>query len=230
MTTGAGDKKQVAILCALGTLAAYLLYANVLTGPDGRQPVAHAARQVPPGAPAPPGGDPAARSWERTRMRRASQGSGQFHPVLRSKRAEDRIDPMSVDPTLRLDLFAKLQSQSSAAGSRNLFQFWQPPQTKPPAKPEPPIMPAPPVTAAAPPPPPPAPLPITFKYYGYSTASDNGRKTAFFLDGDQIMAAAEGGTVKRRYRVIRIGAKSVVVEDVESKRQQPVALAEEAGG
>ena len=73
-------------------------------------------------------------------------------------------------------------------------------------------------------------MPITLKYYGYSTARANGKKQAFFLDGDDILVAGEGDTVKRRYRVVRIGVNSVVMEDVDSKRQQPVALAEEAGG
>jgi hypothetical protein len=53
---------------------------------------------------------------------------------------------------------------------------------------------------------------------------------AFFLDGDDILIAFEGETLKRRYRVVRIGATSVLMEDVELKHQQPVPLAEEAGG
>ena len=147
---------------------------------------------------------------------------------------------MTIDPTLRLDLLAKLQNEDPASGGRNLFQFGQPP----PPKAELPKGPRAEGRALdvcrtpaagvqnesareAPTPPPP---PITFKYYGYSTARANGKRTAFFLDGDEILVAGEGDTVKRRYRVVRIGVSSVIMEDVESKRQQPLALAEEAGG
>ena len=127
--------------------------------------------------------------------------------------------------------------RSLPADSRNLFTFGVPPPPKVelPKGAEPKIVPTTfvgprqlPVVqnesareAPAPPPP-----PITFKYYGYSTARANGKKTAFFLDGDEILVAGEGETVKRRYRVVRIGVSSVMMEDVESKRQQPLA----AGG
>ena len=147
---------------------------------------------------------------------------------------------MTIDPTLRLDLLAKLQNEDPASGGRNLFQFGQPPPPKAelPKGPEPKVVPSTFVgprqpgvqnesAREAPTPPPP---PITFKYYGYSTARANGKRTAFFLDGDEILVAGEGDTVKRRYRVVRIGVSSVIMEDVESKRQQPLALAEEAGG
>ena len=50
---------------------------------------------------------------------------------------------------------------------------------------------------------------------------------AFFLDGDEISVAAEGDTVKKRYRVVRIGVNSVLMEDMESKRQQSLPLTEE---
>jgi hypothetical protein len=75
----------------------------------------------------------------------------------------------------------------------------------------------------------PPPPPITLKYYGFSSPPGAGTKTAFFLDGEDILVAKEGETVKRRYRVVRIGVTSVVMEDTDSKRQQTIPLAEEAG-
>jgi len=36
--------------------------------------------------------------------------------------------------------------------------------------------------------------------------------------------------VKKRYRVVRIGVNSVLMEDTESKRQQSLPLAEEQPG
>jgi hypothetical protein len=66
------------------------------------------------------------------------------------------------------------------------------------------------------------------KYYGYTSPRVGGGKTAFFLDGEEILVAKEGDTLNRRYRLVRIGVSSVVMEDTESKRQQTIPLAEEA--
>jgi hypothetical protein len=90
--------------------------------------------------------------------------------------------------------------------------------------------PDPPKVAELPPPPPPPPAPPTFKYYGLATKRINNKKTAFFLDGEDIIFATEGMTVKSKWRVVRIAAESVMLEDVQSKKQQPLALSEEAGG
>ncbi|HEY1336843.1 MAG TPA: hypothetical protein VGF59_05005, partial [Bryobacteraceae bacterium] len=159
----------------------------------------------------------------------------EFHPVLRSKRQDEHIDTAKVDPTLKLDLLAKLQQVEPSAG-RNLFQFGAPPARKEEVAlkgPEPIVRPF--VGPKQPPPPPPKmtpveppPPPIPYKYYGYTIARDNGRKTAFFLDGEEILLANEGQTVKRKYRVVRIGTNSVVMEDVDSKKQQTLPITEEA--
>jgi len=89
------------------------------------------------------------------------------------------------------------------------------------------------VAAFDPPPPPPVkvdppPVPFNAKYYGLATAASNGRKRAFFLDGEDIIIKAEGETVKGHFRLLRIGVTSVIVEDTETKRQQTVQIAEEA--
>ena len=241
MTLGTQDKKKVGFLIALGLLAAYMVYSNLIAGPDGgsrpsepAQRTAAAPQSTVPAPAAAPGGQaPAARAP-------ISRGrSEEFHPVLHSKRPEDRIDPMSVDPTLRLDLFAKVQKVDDAGATRNLFQFSTPPPPKAPPElpkgPEPKVKvgPVQPVAAAKPAPgpavEPPVP-PVPLKFYGYATFRQNGRKTAYFLDGEDIVIAAEGDVVKRRYRIVRIGPNSVTVEDTDAKRQQTVPLVEEAQG
>ena len=80
------------------------------------------------------------------------------------------------------------------------------------------------------PPPPPPPPPITMKYYGLATKRIDNKKTAFFLDGEDIILATEGMTVKRRYKIVRINAESVVIEDTDVKREQTVKISEDAGG
>jgi hypothetical protein len=47
------------------------------------------------------------------------------------------------------------------------------------------------------------------------------------MDGDEIVIAAEGEMVKRRYRVIRILATTVQVEDTEGKRTVTISITEE---
>jgi hypothetical protein len=239
MTLGTGDKKKVGLLCALALAGGYLFYANVLAGPDtSPAPAAPAPRAAePPQDLAPPAPAPApapARPRASSRAR-----SDEFHPVLRSSREEDRVDPATIDPILRLDLLAKLQNENPAGGARNLFQFGQAPLPKAelPKGPEPKIVPkgpkGPPLPVTAGPPkaaPEPPPPPVTFKYYGYANSRGSGKKTAFFMDGDDILVAAEGDTLQRRYRVVRIGVNSVVVEDTVSKRQQPVPLTPEPAG
>ena len=229
MKLGTNEPKKVAVLGGLVLLAGYMVYSNVLSGPSVPKVSARVAAALPEEAPVPA-------EAGRATPPRAGQTRGrsdEFHPALRSKRPEDRIDTEKVDPTLRLDLLAKLQEVELPATGRNLFQTGPPPVKAEPLKgPEPKVIPQAVVARVEPPPgPPPGPPPLNIglKYYGFSSAPGNSLKTAFFLDGDDIFMAKEGETVKRRYRVMRIGVNSVVMEDTESKRQQTIPLAEEAG-
>jgi hypothetical protein len=243
MKLGMENKRNVVILAVFTAGAAYSFYANVLSPASGvsSSPESTTAPSA-PRALAPPSSEPAPEGAEvrvgpppgAPRAASSRTLSDEFHPSLRSTRPEDRIDPMGIDPTLRLDLLAKVQAVDLAGGERNLFQF-APPPPKPDALkgPEPKILPKTPAPAeaekkeAAKPVDPPPP-PITLKYYGYSTMRDNGLKTAFFLDGDDIVMATEGQVVNKRYRVVRIGVTSVVMEDTQSKRQQTLPLQPDA--
>src|SRR5690242_283487 len=121
------EKKRVTILgCVLALGVCYWVYDNVLSAPD-----VPAASTTPRAGSAPiapitpvPGGGPAKSAPTVTRGKARSE---EFRPVLRSKRLEDRVDVTNVDPTLRLDLLAKVQGVDLAGGARNLFQFGQPP-------------------------------------------------------------------------------------------------------
>ena len=236
MKLGTENRKKVGFLAALALLAGYLLYSNVFSQPDrGGPPPApqEPARASVPALPGPEGAPGQNAPHAPDSNRGASRGRNEeFHPVLHSKRPEDRIDPFTIDPILRLDLLAKVQGVEPAGGSRNLFQYGPPPVKAALKGPEPKVIPQPvvPVTDAAKAAGPPPPPPIALKYYGFSTARNNGRKVAFFLDGDEISVAGEGETVKKRYRVVRIGVNSVLMEDTESKRQQSLPLTEEQPG
>ena len=73
------------------------------------------------------------------------------------------------------------------------------------------------------PPPPPPPPPITLGFYGYA-AEKGGQKQVFLLHGDDIFIASEGDVVDRRYRVGKIGAASVQVEDIPYHNTQTLPL------
>ena len=238
MKLGAENKKQVIILAVLGMGALYGVYSSLLSGPSSAPspspaPVprpAHAAAVAAPEPEAQPAGPPRAPS--------TAGRSDEFKPKLRSKRPEERIDPTRVDPTLRLDLLARLQAVPAPGGAHNLFQIAPAPvKAELPKGPEPKVfssasrwgprdLPPPPGPTLRPPPPP--PVPINVKYYGWAAPSGSERKRAFFLDGDNVIIGSEGETLKGHYRLVRIGPNSVVVEDTNDKTQQVLTKVEDA--
>jgi hypothetical protein len=171
-------------------------------------------------------------------QRRALGGraAGDFHPKLRDNRPENRRDPTKIDPTIKLDLLAKVQGVPLEGGARNIFQFGAaaPPPDKTPLPKVNPINVSKlaPTGPAPPPGPPPAPTapPIPLKYYGFSSIKGEPRKRAFFLDGEDIIVAWEGDTVKNRYKVVHVGVNSVDMEDTQFKAKQSLPLAEDIAG
>ncbi len=174
-----------------------------------------------------------------TRARSQREASQEFRPTLKAKRPEDRPDPTTIDPTLQLALLTRLKDVKLDRGStRSLFDFSAAPvaivkapdpgKIKPGAKGAtvavvtPPAVPGPP---PGPPPPPPAPK-IPLKFYGFIENKQSRTKRALLLEGEEIFVAIEGETVKKRYKVIRIGINSVVMEDTEFKSQQTLPLEE----
>ena len=249
MKFGTEDKKKVWVLAGLGVVAAYFVYSNLFSDSspapapksalvtDRERIAAEATGTAPAAVPGPLAASQQAAPPRQLGGASRSRGD-EFHPSLRSKRKEDQINPLTVDPTLHLDLLAKVQNVKLDGGQRNLFQFGaaevahlsgEEPKIvpkRPRMGPEPPAPPAPP---PLPPPPPPMP-PITMKYYGLATKRIDGKKTGFFLDGDEIILATEGMIVKKRYKIMRINPETVVVQDLEVKRDQTLKIAEDAGG
>jgi hypothetical protein len=231
---GAENRKKVYALAALLAGLGYAFYANVIaTGPSS----ASASRGAPPPAPLAAMPAPASEDSAPPASARGNRiRSAEFHPVVHAKRAEDRVDTTNVDPSLHLDLLAKLESVPPAGDGRNLFAIGA--DVPKPSGPEPKVVVAKPKPVIGPPPipgpvvagpVPEAPLPpITFKYYGFSTVRKDGRKEAFFLQNDIILIKAEGDIVAGSYRLVQIERATAVVEDVKSKRRQTVVLAEEA--
>ena len=234
---GAEPKKMAMLVATLVALVVAYKWSSAPSVPEQSAPADPPKAAAPPAPiisrdPTPiPGTNP-------VQPRKAARGGqaeaivSDFHPTLK---VPEGTDVTAIDPTLQLDLLAKLQKVPMEGGSKSLFEFSQPPPPPPPkviikpgpvaeAKPEPPKPAAP---SGSPPVPPPPPIPL--KFYGYAGTARDGVRRAFFLDGDDIFTPAENETIKSRYKIIRIGVNSAVVEDTSNKNQQTLPLVEELG-
>jgi hypothetical protein len=227
------EPKKLAILAGLLLTAGVAYYwmnrsdvpAGASTSPA---PVART-----PGVPTPSAPPAKASSYgPRTPARGRVAASGDdFRPTLKPP---EGLDLTRVDPTLNVDLLAKVRQVSVEGGSRSLFEFYTPPPPPVPVPKPAAIVPKPTADelkaaeAAKGPAPPPPPPPIPLKFYGYSGALRSTVRRAFFLDGEDIVQAGENETIRNRYKILRIGVNSAIVEDTVAKNQQTLALAEEA--
>ncbi len=221
------DRKKLAVLGGLAVILVGVIYWNSVSS-DSPAAVTAPSRT----AAAPVNSFPAMPVIETRPRPPLRPGSPQ---QLRLDYQDHKPDPTTVDPSLRLDLLAKVQAVQLTGGERNLFQFVAPPLPK---QPEPKIIPgmsggkrggpAGGATKPPEPPPPPPPPPIPLKFYGYSVPQP-GVKRAFFLDGDDIIVAAEGDMIEQRYKVVRIGVNSCVVEDTRFQHEETLPLEEQHG-
>lgn len=119
----------------------------------------------------------------------------------------------SLDPTLRLDLLAATEKTLYQGNGRNIFvsQAEDVKIEKPIARGN-----TDPQNTEAPgwsPPAIPAAPPIPLKFYGF--ASSPGEPKKIFLKlGEDVFVAGEGEIVDRRYKVIRISATAVEIQDM----------------
>jgi hypothetical protein len=234
---GGEDKKKVVALSALGVIFVVVIYTQVLSGPSDPAPAPRTSESGESSRPAPN----ITRASQPTPGRPARVKSNDFHPELVPKKQEDRIADLSkVDPTIRFDYMDKVLKVPQAGGARDLFQILKtPPVTKvaevlkgPEPKLHPfvgPMKPAPP--PPAPPPPGPKPVePIPLRYFAYSTLHPDGKRTAFFWDGDEIVGGDEGQVLKKRYRIVKITVDRVLVEDTQQNVQQSLKIEPEITG
>src|SRR6266700_6490837 len=105
MKTGE-EPKKVAILTGLLIVVAVVLYINVFSG--GSDAVSPTSRPVTASTPA-PGASPTPAAKERRRSSRSASVS-EFKIRLGVAPGQDKPDPATIDPTLRLDLLAKVQN------------------------------------------------------------------------------------------------------------------------
>lgn len=67
------------------------------------------------------------------------------------------------------------------------------------------------------------PPPITLKFFGFANRPGEAKRV-FLVQGEDVFIAGEGDIVNRRYRVLRISAASVDVEDVLTNNRQSIPL------
>jgi hypothetical protein len=128
----------------------------------------------------------------------------------------------TLDPHLRLDLLANSEGFKYEGNGRDIFSEHAAQDIPQPVAPglltgqkqE---------VSWTPPPPPPPPPPINLRFWGW--ASQPGEPKAVFLaQGENGFVAHEGDIVARRYKVIKIGASSVEIEDVLSNNRQSIPV------
>ena len=124
----------------------------------------------------------------------------------------------SLDPTLHPEIMKQAESLQYSGNGRNIFSLTSAPAVIP--KPVASVRQK---QVDTGPPPPPPPPPINLGFYGYASEK-GGQKQVFLLKGDDIFIASEGDVVDRRYRVGKIGAASVQVEDIPYHNTQSLPL------
>lgn len=126
-----------------------------------------------------------------------------------------------LDPTLRVDLLRNSEGAAYKGSGRNIFEAQAAP---PPVVPKPkPSVPEPTITANQGPPAPPPPPPIPLKFFGF--ANEPGQpKSIFLANGDDIFIGHEGDIVNRRYKILRISATQVEIEDVLNNHRETIPL------
>jgi hypothetical protein len=228
------DRKKVAILAGLCVVLVVVYFLERSPSVPDAAPAPKAQVRPNPAGPRPlppelsPGPRVATRGAQTDRSSIAD-----FRPTLKLK---EGTDVSKIDPSLHTELLAKVKTVALTGGTRSLFEFAPPPAPPPPEVGPifviygPRQLPKPVETTEVKPQPTPPPAPIPLKFYGFSgTARSSGIRSAFFLDGDEIVIARESETIRNRYKIVRIGVNSAVVEDTTNKNQQTLPLVEEVG-
>ena len=122
----------------------------------------------------------------------------------------------TLDPSLKLDLLAASEEIEYEGGKRNIFR-----EQAEVVKVDKPVVPV--VPEKPPAPPVYTPPPIPLKYYGFANKPGEARKV-FLSNGDEVFVAEEGQVIQRRYKIGKITATSVEVEDVLNNSKQTIPL------
>ena len=214
------EKKKVVLLGVLTIIASYSIYTQLLSNPTSKPRTNRRISSV-------------EQRRADSHLHTATRGHTS-HP--NSRVVKERLDPINIDPTLQTELLTKVRAVTFKGVRRDLFRFSergrsngvlpaaieikaarnrleattsQSKLTKPRESVDPRL-----VTPS-----------IKWKYYGFANSSSDPRRRAFLIgDENQIFIATEGDIFKKRYRVVSIGANSIVIEDLKFKNEQSLPL------
>lgn len=128
------------------------------------------------------------------------------------------VDPTELD--VRLDALKQPRPAADASG-RNPFRFYvKPAPPPPPVAARPPMPPAP--TGPVAPPVPEGPPMIPLKYFGFMDTPTG--KIASLSDCRATMRGREGDVIDGRYRLVRIGVESVVMEYLDGRGRTTIRM------
>ncbi|WP_263381797.1 hypothetical protein [Granulicella arctica] len=201
------DRRNYSILAVFVLIAGYFLYSQLST-PD-----------VPANAPAAP---VVATSAPVTGAAAARKVPSTGNTVGVSSKAPLTTEAQ-LDPTLHMEAMLVTESLVYSGNGRNIFSANSAPTVaaaKLLAKVRTPDLIAPVRTGPVGPPP---PAPIDLKFFGVETNS-KGVKLAFLLHGEDVFLVSPGDIVQRKYRVISMDARSIVVEDIANSNRQTLPL------
>lgn len=133
-------------------------------------------------------------------------------PARPGKGKKVRVE--NLDPTLKLDLLASSEETLYEGRGRNIFVS-QPDDVVIPQPGAPGVTDAKKEEEAWHPPTPPVSPPIPLKFFGFASRPGEAKKVFLSLNED-VFVAGEGEIVNRRYKVIRISANSVEIQDLVS--------------
>jgi hypothetical protein len=139
----------------------------------------------------------------------------------RTSNTQGRTAGRAQDLDVRLEDLTAERAQPAEI-ERNPFRF-EARRRRPAAQPPPRRAPAPEEVSPAVPAGPPQPAPIPLKFIGIIESAGAGRMAAL-TDGKHVFHGRAGDIIEGRYRIIRIGVESIVLERVDGGTQQTIRM------
>jgi hypothetical protein len=200
------DQRNYGILAAFVLVAGYFMYSQLST-PD-----------VAPATPAPVAATAPPVSGTSSVRKPSSTGNA---PGVSSK--APLTSEAQLDPTLHMEAMLVTESLVYSGNGRNIFSANSAPTaaaSRLVAKVRTPELLAPVRTGPVGPPPPP---PIDLKFFGVETSAKGDRR-ALLLHGEDVFLVSSGDIVQRKYRVISMDARSIIIEDIANNNRQTLPL------
>ncbi len=215
MKIGTEDKKKLILAGIAGfvlIIAAYYAYSSAFGGTPTPPPQAPVIVDVTPKG-----------------MGGSSANSAATRPVATSATSAPAAVKVAtlnhgLDPTLHMGPMIAAESLVYTGTGRNIFaagptaaEIAQITQAKFDARPKPQPVAQQPVNTGPPPPP-----VINLKFFGVAT--QDGRKRALLLSGEDVFLASTGDVVDRRYKITSVSATSITVQDMPNNNTQTLPL------